>query len=63
VFLILFKLFLDDLEEFMTSNGVTGSNSLSSKFESDFSTYMNLFVLLYGDATVLMSETPEDLQK
>jgi hypothetical protein len=25
--------------------------------------YMNIFLLLYADDTVLMTETPEDLQK
>ena len=56
-------MFLNDLEEFMISNGATGLNSLSSKFENDLNMYLNLFVLLYADDTVLMSETPEDLQK
>ena len=59
----LFSLFLNDLEEFLISNGATGLNSVSSKFVNEFDIYLNLFVLLYADDTVLKSETPEDLQK
>jgi hypothetical protein len=37
----LFSMFLNDLEEFMISNGDIGLNSLSSKFEKDFSMSMH----------------------
>jgi hypothetical protein len=55
--------FLNDREEFIISNGATGLNSLSSKFENDCNMYLNLFVLLYADDTVLMPEIPAYLQK
>ena len=38
-------------------------HSISSKYANEFNMYLNLFVLLYADDTVLMSETAEDLQK
>ena len=59
----LFSLFLNDLEEFLISNGANGLHSISSKYANEFNMYLNLFVLLYADDTVLMSETAEDLQK
>jgi hypothetical protein len=31
--------------------------------ENIMNVYMNIFLLLYADDTVLMTETPEDLQK
>ena len=59
----LFSLFLNDLEEFLISNGANGLHSVSSKYANEFNMYLNLFVLLYADDTVLMSETAKDLQK
>jgi hypothetical protein len=37
--------------------------SKSQDIENIMNVYMNIFLLLYADDTVLMAETPEDLQK
>ena len=58
----LFSLFLNDLEEFLISKGAKGLTSISSNYSDEFNIYLKLFVLLYADDTVLMSESPEDLQ-
>jgi hypothetical protein len=36
---------------------------ISQDIEDIMNVYMNIFLLLYADDTVLMAETPEDLQK
>ena len=44
------------------SNSVIRSRSvsISSKYSDEFNMYLKLFVLLYADDTVLMSDSPED---
>ena len=59
----LFSIFLNDLETFLTSNGALGLPTISAKFENELNMYMNLFVLLYADDTILLAETPDGLQK
>ena len=56
---LLFSLFLNDLEQFFILNG----NS-SLKLDPDLCTqYLQLFVLMYADDTVLLANTSEGLQK
>jgi hypothetical protein len=54
---------LNDLEDFLENHNVTGLLTISQDIENIMNVYMNIFVLLYADDTVLMAETPEDLQK
>ena len=58
----LFALYLNDLEDFLYSNNVLGLSFISTKLEKEFDLYLKLFVLLYADDTILLSESPEDLQ-
>ena len=58
----LFSLYLNDLEEFLLSNNVKDLSCLSEKVEREFNIYLQLFVLLYADDTILLSESPDDLQ-
>jgi hypothetical protein len=39
------------------------STGLTSITESELDVYLKLFVLLYADDTVIMSESTEDMQK
>ena len=57
---LLFSIFLNDLEDHMKS-ACTGIKLSSSHDDTDL--YVNLFVLLYADDTILVSESPDDLQK
>jgi hypothetical protein len=45
------------------NHNVTGLLIISQDNENIMNVYMNIFLLLYADDTVLMAENPEDLQK
>lgn len=56
---LLFSIFLNDLAEHMSKE----SNGINVEFsDRNIDCYIRLFVLLYADDTILVSETPEDLQ-
>ena len=59
----LFSIFLNDLESYLQSKDVSGLTTLSEEIENQLNVYLKLFVILYADDTVIMSETKEDLQK
>ena len=46
----------------MQNKNVNGLKILSEEIESELDMYINLFIILYADDTVLLSETKEDLQ-
>jgi hypothetical protein len=54
---------LNDLEDCLENHNATGLLTISQDIENIINVYMNIFLLLYADDTVLMAETPEDLQK
>lgn len=54
--------FPNDLEEFLSTKDVEGLTSLSYQLENKCNLYLRLFVLLYADDTILLSESPDDLQ-
>ena len=47
----------------MQDNNVHGLDSISDDIERELNMYLKLFVILYADDTVLMSESSDDLQK
>ena len=53
-------MYLNDLEQFLNDRNVNG---LTEDFEIQLYVYLKLFVLLYADDTVIMSESKEDIQK
>ena len=57
---LLFSIFLNDLADFMSDK--TKGVQLEYSAEN-LDCYIKLFVLLYADDTILISESPEDLQK
>ena len=64
---ILFAIFLNDLEMFMASK-YKGLDYLKTSIEEllsddDVTMYLNLFVLLYADDTIILAESPVELQK
>ena len=64
---LLFALFLNDFEQFV-SKSYRGLNDLSNDFsnllsDDDVEVFFRLFVLLYADDTIVLAETPEELQK
>ena len=56
------ELYFNDLEEFLISNYVRVSSCLSEKVERELNIYLQLFVLLHSDDTILLSESPDDFQ-
>jgi len=56
---ILFALYINDLEQFLVQEGNVGVRVISPGIEN----YLKLFVLMYADDTVLLSESAVGLQK
>jgi hypothetical protein len=54
-------MYLNDLEQFLNDRNVNGLTSITEDFESELDIYLKLFVLLYADDTVIMSESKEDM--
>ena len=59
----LFSIFLNDLEEYFIENNIDSLEKISSICQESLLVYIKLFLILYADDTVLMSETPQGLQK
>jgi len=59
----LFALFLNDLENFMDNQNSTGLNTITEDIDTALGVYIKYFALLYTDDTVLMSESPGELQR
>ncbi|MCW4343918.1 MAG: reverse transcriptase family protein [Candidatus Thiodiazotropha endolucinida] len=58
---VLFAIFLNDLEEFLSHNQCTGVNL--EQADGDVITYLQLFVLLYADDTVIFSINADSFQE
>jgi len=59
----LFSLYQNDLEFFFGENNVNGLESISAKCLEQLGFYIKIFIILYADDTVIMSETEEGLQQ
>ena len=59
----LFSLYLNDLEFFFGENNVNGLESISAICLEQLGFYIKIFIILYADDTVVMSETEEGLQQ
>lgn len=60
---LLFALFLNDVESFLITTNNIGVSSISNEIEHELGILLKLLIILYADDTVLLSETPADLQK
>ena len=58
---LLFAIFLNDLESVLLHKGLSGITVDLN--DNDIMVYMKLFTLLYADDTVLMAESPTDMQQ
>ena len=56
------SLYLNDLQTFLATENIKGIESVTKALEKDINVYLELFVLLYTDDTVLLAETADDLQ-
>ena len=64
---LLFAIYLNDFESYVSEH-FNGLNKLSNDVrqylsEPDLEVFLRLYVLLYADDTIVMAETPEELQK
>ena len=59
----LFSIFLNDITDYFHNSNIVGLTTVSSKLEHELDVYLKLFVLLYADDTVLMTENAIDLQQ
>ena len=62
---VLFSLFLNDLKEYLADkiNGLSLPEDLAGEENlEDIEHYMHLFLLMYADDTVILAETPSDMQ-
>ena len=56
-------MYLNDLEDFFCQNYPTGGiDCMSSELDDTVNIYVKLFLLMYADDTVILSETSEGLQ-
>lgn len=58
----LFGLLLNDVESFLITAKNIGVSTISYEIEHELGILLRLLIILYADDTVLLSETPEDLQ-
>ena len=59
----LFSIYLNDLESFFfRHDNTSGIECESSEFEQTVTIYLKLFILLYADDTIIISESKEGLQ-
>ena len=60
---LLFSIYLNDLEQFLSQSGnVNGVTCSSNNIEECAHILLKLFVMLYADDTVILAETADDLQ-
>ena len=58
----LFSIFLNDFEDFLLTKNILGLQTVFCEVERELEVYLKMFILLYGDHTALLTESPEDLQ-
>ena len=64
---MLFAIYLDDLQEFLSKkfNGLDYLSDVSKELlsDDDVEVFFKLYILLYADDTIILAESPSDLQK
>ena len=58
----LFNIFLNDLYDFLSIQNLNGISCTNHALDEDIMVLAKLFILLYADDTVILSESAEDLQ-
>ena len=52
--------YLNNWKTFLTIKNVQGAKSISKDFENELQIYVKLFILLYADDTVLLTDSSEE---
>ena len=58
---ILFAIYLNDFQESLSKNYQV-LHTLAGDFQNELELFMKLYILLYADDTIIMTESPDDLQ-
>ena len=58
----LFLIYLNDLEQFMLTEGASGLPFVEERLENEIQIYVKLLLLLYADDTIILSQSEKDLQ-
>ena len=65
--LLLFSIYLNDFESYVSRHyqglSVISNETANNVSIDDAEVYLRLFVLLYADDTIVMAESPEELQR
>lgn len=59
----LFSMYLNDLHDFLNESDIQGLPTVTDMFENKLNIFFKLFAILYADDTVLLAESPEELQR
>ena len=62
VSLVLFSLYLNDLEDYLSNQGCEGVSAMSNNQNQTLDIALHMFCLLFTDDTALLSSTAKDLQ-
>jgi len=62
VYSFLFSIFLNDLESFFENRDIVGLETVTTDIERQLNVFLKIFCILYADDTVLMAESPNELQ-
>ena len=60
--LLLFSIFLNDLQDILEELNIKGIDSISRDIENVLMKYFKILILVYADDTILLSESKDDLQ-
>ena len=60
---LLFSLFFNNLETFFLENNISDLKQISKKCQDTIVCYLKIFIILYADDTVILSESAEGLQE
>ena len=58
----LFSIYINDLEQYLIERNIIGLQSITDPIEEELLLYLKFCVLFYVDDTVILVETPDDLQ-
>ena len=58
----LFYIFINDLESLFVNRDIVGLETDTADIERQLTVFLKIFCILYSDDTVLMAESPYELQ-
>ena len=58
----LFSIYLNDLQDFLERENMSGLETISLDLENELDVYLKIFLFLYADDTVLLSDSSTELQ-